>query len=342
MNSSGGCANVPLAPTNESLFFRVYRQYYYMATLDIIDSKNLTREDEVFPILDSSLISRTNLKKYNIKLVDCGEYTQVYFYQNPNFVSHNKDNTDLYLKKQKCSKLLEENENDCIEFNGTYEIKKQNASSEELTYVIQEKNIIRSKLSCQRIAKANIDKWETFITLTFKENMNDIKIANEKFNNFTKQIRRHKKDFAYIAIPEFQKRGAVHYHLLTNISINDTILIFSQEDNPKFKHVKYWKHGFTSVEIMKGDIKKVVGYISKYMTKNIDNRLFGKRRFFYSQNLTMPKENYIDSSNNTDEEFYKKRIQDKELIYQNEYINPYDGSLVTFLEFTSSNNNILQ
>ena len=92
---------------------------------------------------------------------------------------------------------------------------------------------------------------------------------------------------------------------------------------------------------MKGDIKKIVGYISKYMTKDIDNRLFGYRRFFYSQNLKIPKNNYIDIDDDKEYEFYKKRIQDKELIYQNEYINPYDGSLVTFIEFTSNTNNIV-
>ena len=33
----------------------------------------------------------------------------------------------------------------------------------------------------------------------------------------------------------------------------------------------------------------IIGYLSKYMTKDIDNRLFGKRRYLYSQNLVKPK-----------------------------------------------------
>lgn len=285
----------------------------------------LTREGEAFPLLDSKLISRTNLKKYNVKIVDVGEYLQVYCYQNSKFVAQ-KDSTDLELKKNRFSSYLE---------------KEDYTEKEPKEFRIEDRNIIRSKLTCQRIAKANIDKWETFITLTFEENMKDIESVNKMFNNFTKQIRRHKKDFAYIAIPEFQKRGAVHYHLLSNISMLDQDLIYSQKDAPNFKHVKYWRHGFTSVEIMKGDIKKLIGYISKYMTKNIDNRLFNKKRFFYSQNLSMPIESYVDTRNKKEEEFYKKRIQDKELIYQNEYVNPYDGSSVIFLEFTSSNKNIV-
>jgi len=66
----------------------------------------LTREGEAFPLLDSKLISRTNLKKYNVKIVDVGEYLQVYCYQNSKFVVQ-KDLTDLELKKNKFSSFLE-------------------------------------------------------------------------------------------------------------------------------------------------------------------------------------------------------------------------------------------
>ena len=109
--------------------------------------------------------------------------------------------------------------------------------------------------------------------------------------------------------------------------------MYNQEDNPKFKHVRYWLDGFNSVEHIKGDAKKIVGYISKYMTKDIDNRLFGQRRFFCSQNCIVPKVSYIDSMDSRDLEFLQKKIQDKELIYQNKYLNAYDDSEVSFQEF---------
>ena len=69
------------------------------------------------------------------------------------------------------------------------------------------------------------------------------------------------------------------------------------------------------------------------MTKDIDNRLFGKRRYHGSQNLKQPKASFVNLDNDIDKNFYKKIIQDKELIYQNDYINPYDNQKVTFLEF---------
>lgn len=284
-----------------------------------------TKKDETFPLLDSRLIKETSLKKYDIKIVDCGDYVQVYYYQNTKSLRRKKDTSDLELTKAKIDNLFENN-------NISNELNISNFKEKE----IEMKNIIRSKLTCQRIAKCNIDKWKTFITLTFEKNIIDIKVANKKFKSFVYKVRRIKKDFAYIAIPEFQKRGAVHYHLLTNIDIDDDTILYSQENNLKYRHVKYWNEGFTSVEIMKGDIKKIVGYVSKYMTKDIDNRLFGHRRFFYSHNLEMPRSNFVDLNAEKEYEFYKKRIQDKKLIYQNEYINPYDGTKVTFQEFSTS------
>lgn len=267
-------------------------------------------------LLDSKLITPTISEGYNIKLVDCGDYVQVYCYEKKKKKKKN-DNDDLNLVNPS---LLDEEKQ-------TNEVKKEN------TNVIETRNIIRSKLQCQRLAKANAEEWETFITLTFAENEQNVESANRKFRYFIDKIRRVKKNFKYLCIPEFQKRGAIHYHLLTNISTNDDKLIYSQSDNPKYKHIKYWNLGFDSIEVIKGDIKKIVGYISKYMTKEIDNRLFGHRRYFYSNNLDKPLENYIDTDIVRDFNFYQKKIQELQPIYQKDYINPYDNSKVTFLEY---------
>lgn len=268
-------------------------------------------------LLDSKLISPTlEIKNYNVKLVDCNDFIQVYFYKRNKIKKNIVKEFDLNLKKIDIDTNLNNNNN----FNNNFK-------------KIEERNIIRSKLSCQRLAKANIKDWETFITLTFAENVTDVNVANKEFRYFIDKIRRVKKDFKYLCITEFQKRGAVHYHLLTNISINDNTLMYTQVDNKKFRHIKYWHNGLDSVEVIKGDPKKVIGYISKYMTKDIDNRLFSKHRYFYSQNLVKPKNNFINLDNEKEVKFYNEKIQDKELIYQNNYINSFDNENVLFLEF---------
>ena len=275
------------------------------------------RRDDQSLLLDSRLITATI---YNLKVVDCGEYSQVYVYNSKRRLTKN-DDSDFSLKKIEVNKILDKLSNESVG-------KKESQAKSE----ISQQNIIRSKLSCQRLAKANISDWCTFITLTFSDNVTDISYANHRFKDFIWKVRRVKPDLKYLCIPEFQKRGAVHYHVLTNISMDDKI-IYSQADNPRYKHVKYWNDGFTSVEAIKGDPKKIIGYISKYMTKDIDNRLFSHRRYLYSQNLKQPKVNYVDLDSKIGLDFYKKIIQGKSLIYSNYYINSYDNSEVTFLEY---------
>lgn len=280
-----------------------------------------TKSDDAYSILDSKHIVTTKLSLYDVKIVKCGEYIQVYAYKNKRTTKKKIQGlNDLNLKKN--SDIV-----NSVKINAT----KNQPLLEE--HKIEDRSIIRSKLECQRIAKSNMKDWQTFITLTFEENITNVVYANKRFRYFIDKVKRVNKDFKYLCIPEFQKRGAVHYHLLTNISIDDNKLIYSQEDNPKFKHIKYWSDGFTSVEVMKGNPKKVVGYISKYMTKDIDNRLFNRHRYFYSRNLTIPNTKYLDLENKKDLEVFKKIIRRTDLIYHNEYVNPYDNNEVLFDEY---------
>ena len=255
-------------------------------------------------LLDSSLIVTTNNKElYNVKLVDCGEYIQVYYLNDKKLISK-KDNDELNLKKVNIKNDYKEDSN----YSG-----------------VELKNIIRSKLECQRLAKCNASDWKTFITLTYEENITNIDEAKKDFRYFIDKVQRVYKELKYICIPEFQKRGAVHFHLLTNIDVNNKKLIFLQEDNKKFKHIKYWNKGFTKVDTLEKDIKKIVGYISKYMTKDIDNRLYNRHRYYYSRNLSKSIVNYLDLSDLKHLEYYTKILQNKKLIYENEYQNIYNN-----------------
>lgn len=282
-------------------------------------------------ILDSSLITATSSRiKYDMKLIDLGDYVQIYLYENVKTKPNEKDTFDLELKKNKINLMFNDNQNKdkIIKLNDHIEFK----------------NIIRSKLECQRIAKANMKYWKSFITLTFKENIQDINYTNKRFKYFIDKVKRVNKDFKYIAIPEFQKRGAVHYHLLTNLKVDSDIIPkrpLKRLFNPSsmtwkeltYYDIKYWNDGYSSAEELNNDCKKVVGYISKYMTKDIDNRLFNHRRYLHSTNLNLPKKSFIDMNDNNHFKFYKEKIQGADLIYQNSYINSYNNEEVIFLEY---------
>lgn len=267
-------------------------------------------------ILDSSLITQYRsshpTKNYSVKLINCGDYIQVYFFEN----TKEKNNT-LYEKD-----ILKKIDTDTL-------VKKNKPMLTDIAL----KNIIRSKLQCERLAKSNIKEWGTFITLTFKDNVTDIKQANKQFNTWRTNIAKLKKEFKYIAVPEFQKRGAVHYHILSNLTMEDTDIIVPQKSNNKYYDIKYWSYGYSAVDDVKGDIRKIIGYISKYMTKDYDSRLYGHRRYLNSVNLNKPGISYIDLDDQTDLAYLNKLIEGKDIDYQTTYIDTYTGHDISYLEY---------
>lgn len=301
-------------------------------------------------ILDSSLISATKskiLKKielkniihnklkisttkttknenlYNVKVVRLGNHIQVYEFENKKRKPKTDDEKELLLKKINLTK------------------DKNNEKKIEL------KNIMRSKLKCQRLAKCNSDKCKTFITLTFNSNIFDIKIANKQYKYFQDKVRRIFPNFMCIGIPEFMKNGRVHYHLLTNIPAGSDIIpkrkplkLWNKETKSykvlDYYDIKFWNNGFSSAEIIEGDIKKIIGYISKYMTKDIDDRLFGHHRYFYTHNLNTPIFDYLNLDNTKHRKFLENLLENKSLIYSNNYTNSYNNEKIAFKEFLTT------
>ena len=263
-------------------------------------------------LLDSSLIKETNKICYQIKLIRVGEYYQLYYYNR------------LKIKKDKnLEEIKKKIDNDFL-------IKKDNYIDKPEKKIIEEKNINRSKFQFQRLVRTNESKFKTFITLTFKENITDVKEANYQFKKWVIAIRQLKKDFLYIGVPEFQKRGAVHYHLLTNLDIKENHnIIIPQKDNKNCYDVKFWIYGFSSVF----DVKNinVVGYMSKYMTKSCDNRLFAHRRYFYSRNLEKPEEFYLDTRKDFDFTLIADLLSNSNVTYENSYLDKF-GDVIDFIE----------
>lgn len=169
------------------------------------------------------------------------------------------------------------------------------------------------------------------------ENFTSIKKANEKFDNWRSNLKKRlKNDFKYVCVPEFQKNGTVHYHLLTNIDYTDFNLL--SKDELKifkpfkgwhiFRTVNSWKYGYSDVQNIKD--MNVVGYISKYMTKDIDNRLFGHRRYLYSQGLKKPSVIYLDSETND------RLLKILDFNYYENFKNVYadkNGLAIDFIEY---------
>lgn len=236
-------------------------------------------------LLDSNLITQTNKFLYDVKIYKCGDYIQLYKYK------------EKHMKTDESCCLIDERKKTFEECDST--------SSEPEYKKIRLDNAIRSKLNIERLIKTNQKEFLSFLTLTFEENITNIAEANKIFNIWRGRIKKIFPNFKYMCVPEYQKKretkysyAVVHYHLITNIPLKSSIII-PQKGKRNQYDVLYWNIGFTSAFGI-DDTSKVASYMSKYMTKDIDNRLFGRRRYFYSKNLKVPKVDFW-----TYEEFMK-------------------------------------
>jgi len=170
------------------------------------------------------------------------------------------------------------------------------------TKKIANTSIYRAKSQIRHLISANAWQWANndnriylpmFLTLTFKENIQDLNITHKIFMKYIQRLNyfvNNKKitTLKYVAVTEFQKRGAVHYHVIFfNLPYIKKILLLK----------KVWGFGIYNLQPVY-DEKKMSNYISKYMYKNINNEVFfGRKKYLSSQGLKKPNisldENYI-------------------------------------------------
>lgn len=184
----------------------------------------------------------------------------------------------------------------------------------------------------------NMKHWKSFVTLTFKENITDLNVANRKFNIAMKKIRRKYKNFMYLGVPEFQKRGAVHYHLLTNLDPNSEFIpkqfnkaIYDPNSkttkNLEYYDLPWWSHGYSSAFDLSltDEHFSVAAYMTKYFYKDIDNRLWGRNKVLKSNNLAVPNEKTYTLNSQEFENYqkylekYKKMVKEKHILATTPY-----------------------
>ena len=139
-------------------------------------------------------------------------------------------------------------------------------------------SINRAKRNLKRIVLSNPD-LNKFLTLTFKDNVKDLNEAHKEFKKFIMRLRYKRDSFKYIAVVEFQERGAVHYHILLNLKYID---------NKQLANI--WGHGFVKINRI-DHVDNLGAYISKYLDKKfLDDRLNSRKAFFTSRDVKKPLE----------------------------------------------------
>lgn len=145
----------------------------------------------------------------------------------------------------------------------------------------------RSLLAFRRLVIANMGQSTPpiLVTCTYATNQTDLGIGYEDWKAFARNVKdTFGKEVRYIAVPEFQRRGAVHFHALywglpegTHITERSTRLVAS-----------LWGRGYVDVYLTDGR-ENLASYLAKYMSKAyFDPRMFGKRMYRCSRNVLRP------------------------------------------------------
>lgn len=181
----------------------------------------------------------------------------------------------------------------------------------------RKKTQYRARKQVYRIINSNASEMKKFVTLTFAENLTDIKKANKCFKTFIQRLNYYlkkinKRKLKYIAVIEFQERGAIHYHLLCNAPYIE---------NSTLNEI--WGNGFVRINNI-DDIDNVGAYVTKYMNKDLsDERLQGQKCYLVSKNLDK-------SIKITDENMINSLIPQFEIKreYKTNYTTEYNGDVV--------------
>lgn len=157
--------------------------------------------------------------------------------------------------------------------------------------------ISRAKKNLRRQINSNHGQYgkeftSKFVTLTFEDNITDLTVANYEFKKFMKRLnyeifKTKKMNLRYTVVPEFQKRGAIHYH----------IIIYNIPYTRQKVIQEIWGNGFIWINKI-DDVDNVGAYVAEYLGdgekgqgRNLeDDRLKGRKSYFSSRDLFQPVE----------------------------------------------------
>jgi len=163
---------------------------------------------------------------------------------------------------------------------------RKNDNKAEMSESVLRKSQNRSRKIVYK--KALTMQCDRLLTLTFKDNLKDLTIAWNVVKYFHKLMKwRFKEQYVFIIVPEFQKRGAVHFHLAVKgyYPANTVRHLWRRAagkyggnidiTNPRKYNMKSWNP------------KRISRYLSKYITKN-ETVEFNSRRYASTKTLTPP------------------------------------------------------
>lgn len=154
----------------------------------------------------------------------------------------------------------------------------------------------RSLNKVYEYARANM--WEWFITLTFdpkKVDSFNYEEVTEKLSKWLNNLRRTCPNMKYLVVPEQHKSGRYHFHGLFS-NIDEFRMVDSGHKDAGGKtiyNVGNYSLGFSTATRVE-DSARASSYLSKYITKDLTEGTFGKKRYWASRNLQVPNEYILE------------------------------------------------
>jgi len=174
-------------------------------------------------------------------------------------------------------------------------------------------NVGRLKKGFARLVRVNLarDSDVTLLTLTMARRVR-LSTAYGYFTGFAHCLRKKLgKDFQYIAVPEFQKKGRVHFHCIV-WGLSDELILnegstgkgikgkrrfaewldkkgygIERLGNTRFLQ-RIWGYGFCDLTPTDGS-SKLASYLSKYMSKAVfDKRILSQKAYVSSRGIVRP------------------------------------------------------
>ncbi len=141
-------------------------------------------------------------------------------------------------------------------------------------YTLNKSKVKRKCRALSRLEKSK--KFLAFYSISFPQGLSD-EICYKLFNTWLTRCRKSCGLITYLWVAERQKNGTIHFHLLTNdfmpiTSVNGfmatSIANAKKKGVEELKNICPEKYNGVDVKKVGGDTKKLINYLSKYITKN--------------------------------------------------------------------------
>lgn len=272
-----------------------------------------------------------------LKVIDLGHVIEVYEMERIPVNPHCFEKIDSYdpldftldteLTKQRNTALYQEHEN--------LRKEKLNRKEERRAQTLRD-----ARNRCRRLALMNFSEKDTFMTLTFADNVSQIQYADNEFKKFIKRFNyKYNRESKFLAVREFQKRGAIHYHILIDWHLPSTL---DKEDLRELERnigSSVWSHGFVKLLSLKKrqvddkPVDNVGAYIIKYMTKDLyEERLAHNKIYLCSRKLNRPT---VLIQEEAAALLKQVNIQDCKEVFSNTYSSDYLGE-ISYKEYNLS------